>query len=193
MYLLFQTLLPLFWTLTCMIWMELTRTDDVFSRIAMVLFMCRNKSSRNDLKLHGTYFWKILKILEEESTSRGPPPVHEGGARPLPRGPPDAPPTSTPTPYIHFRGEKNQREGFIAFYDTEPPPSPKTSREGWSRVRSGLRRGESVAIVIINLPPSPISWCSLPCVSNSIVGLLDGDGLDEIYHVIELVLLRFDP
>ena len=61
--------------------MELTRTDAVFSRIAMVLFMCRNKSSRNDLKLHGTYFWKILKILEEESTSGGAPPVHEGGGR----------------------------------------------------------------------------------------------------------------
>ena len=105
LYLLFQTLLPLFWTLICMIWMELTRTDAVFSRIALMLFMCRNKSSRNDLKLHGTYFWKILKILEEESTSGGPPPVHEGGGRacplgraPLPRGPPDAPPTSTPTP-----------------------------------------------------------------------------------------------
>ena len=37
--------------------MELTRTDAVFSRIAMVLFLCRNKSSRNDLKLHGEYFW----------------------------------------------------------------------------------------------------------------------------------------
>ena len=30
-------------------------------------------------------------------------------------------------------------------------------------------------------------------MSNSIVGLLDGDGLDEINHVIELVLLGFDP
>ena len=30
-------------------------------------------------------------------------------------------------------------------------------------------------------------------MSNSIVGLLDGDGLDETYHVIELVLLGFDP
>ena len=29
--------------------------------------------------------------------------------------------------------------------------------------------------------------------SNSIVGLLDGDGLDEIYHVIELVLLGLIP
>ena len=28
---------------------------------------------------------------------------------------------------------------------------------------------------------------------NSIIGLLNGDGLDEIYHVIELDLLGFDP
>ena len=28
------------------------------------------------------------------------------GARPLPHGPPGAPPTSTPTPYIRVRGEK---------------------------------------------------------------------------------------
>jgi len=89
-------------------------------------------------------------------------------------------------------GRKN-REGFIAFYDTEPPPSPNLSREGWSGVRSGPQRGESVAIIIINLPPSPIPWCSPSCMSNSIIGLLDGDGLDEIYHVIELVLLGFDP
>ena len=92
--------------------MELTRTNAVFSRIAMVLFMCRNKSSRNDLKLHGTYFWKILKILAKESrpgghhlstrVERACPPR----ARPLPHGPPRAPPTSTPTPYIRVRGEK---------------------------------------------------------------------------------------
>ena len=112
---------------------------------------------------------------------------------PLPCGSLGPPLTSTPTLYIHIRGQKNKREGFIAFYDTKPSPSPNLSREGWSGVRSGLRGGESVAIVIINLPPSPISWCSPPCVSNSIVGLLDGDGLDEIYHVIELVLLGFDP
>ena len=92
-----------------------------------------------------------------------------------------------------FGEKKNQREGFIAFYDTEPPPRPTLSRVGGSGVRSGLRRGESAAVVIINHPPSPISWCSPPCVSNSIVGLLDGDGLDEIYHVIDLVLLGFDP
>ena len=61
--------------------MELTRTDVVFSRLSMVLFMCKNKSSRNDLKLHGTYFWKILKILAKESRPGGPPPSHEGGGR----------------------------------------------------------------------------------------------------------------
>ena len=113
-------------------------------------------------------------------------------ARPLPRGSPGLPLTSTPTLYIHFRGEKYQREIFIAFYDTVPPPSPNLSREGWSGVRSRLRRGGFVVVVIINHPPSQISWCS-PCVSNSIIGLLDGDGLDDIYHVIELVLIGFDP
>ena len=50
-------------------------------------------------------------------------------ARPLPRGPPVASPTPTPPPYIEFRVE-NKREDFITFYDTEPPPSPKTPREG---------------------------------------------------------------
>ena len=102
--------------------MELTWTNVVFSRIAMVLFMCRNKSSLNDLKLHGTYFWKILKILAKESTPGGPHPVHEGGGRahppgvrPLPHGPPGAPPTSTPTPYIRVWGEKNREKDSSRF------------------------------------------------------------------------------
>ena len=42
-YLLFLTLFLLFWTLICKIWMKLTRTDAVFSRTTMVLFLCRNK------------------------------------------------------------------------------------------------------------------------------------------------------
>ena len=54
----------------------------------MVLFMCRNKSSRNDLKIHGTSIWKIRKIPEEKSTSGGPHPVHEGGGRAHPLGAP---------------------------------------------------------------------------------------------------------
>ena len=70
-YLLFQTLLPLFYTLTCMILMELTRTDDVFNRIIMVLFMCRRKHSRNDLKLHGDTFQKIRKIPAKDEGQGG--------------------------------------------------------------------------------------------------------------------------
>ena len=58
--------------------MELTRIDAVFSRIAMVLFLCRNKSSWNDLKIKRELFWNISKILEERSTP--------GGATPCPRG-----------------------------------------------------------------------------------------------------------
>ena len=50
-------------------------------------------------------------------------------ASPLPRGPPGPPPTLIPMLYIPISGEKI-REGFIAFYNTEPPPSPKLSRGG---------------------------------------------------------------
>ena len=138
---------------------------------------------------------KTIKNPRQRWRPGGPHPSHEAGGRAPPSSwapwkPSDANPNSI---YSLSERKKNKREEIIAFYDTEPPPSPKTSREGWSGVRSGLRRGGFVAVVIINHPPSPISWCSPPCVSNSIVGLLDGDGLDEIYHVIELVLLGFDP
>ena len=70
-----------------------------------------------------------LRSVEQQGAHEagGAPPCR---ARPLYRGAPGPPPTSTPTPYISSRGEKNQRESFIAFYDTEPPPSPNLSREG---------------------------------------------------------------
>ena len=199
-YLLFQTLLPLFWTLTCMIWKELTRTDAVFSRIVMMLFYGQKTNILGMTWNSTEHLRKNNKKSSPKMKTRGATPCPRGwGARPspwerpLPHGPPGCPPTPTPTLYICFQRDKNQREEIIAFYDMEPPPSPKTSRESWSGVRSGLRREGFVAVVIINHPPSPISWCSPPCVSNSIIGLLDGDGLDEIYHVIKLVLLGFDP
>ena len=39
-YLLFQTLLLLFWLHSCMIWTKLTRTDVVFSRAASAILYC---------------------------------------------------------------------------------------------------------------------------------------------------------
>ena len=82
-------------------------------------------------------------------------------ARPLGRAwqacePLVAPSPPIPAIYILSRSEKNQGEEFVAFYDTELPPPPVLPLEGRSGVRSGLRRGEIVAIVITNLPSSPI-------------------------------------
>ena len=101
--------------------MELTRTDTVFSRITMVLFTCRNKHSRNDLKLHGDTFQKIRKIPAKDEGQRAHRLSTSVGARlppwacPLPRGPPGAPPTSTPTLYICFRGEKTREKNSSRF------------------------------------------------------------------------------
>ena len=95
--------------------MELTRTDVVFSRISMVLFMCRSKRSQNDLKLHGATFQKIRKIPAKDEGLGGHHLATRVGARlpprarPLPRGPHVASPTPTPPPYIEFRGEKKSR------------------------------------------------------------------------------------
>ena len=69
--------------------MELTRTDAVFSRITMVLFMCGSKRSRNDLKLHGYTFQKIRKIPAKDE-GQGPttlPRGWEGAPAPLGRAP----------------------------------------------------------------------------------------------------------
>ena len=90
-YLLFQTLLPLFWTLTCMNWMELTRTDAVFSRTAMCYFFAEIKvlgmtwkSTENIFGIYKKYWRKNLR--------QGPTPYPRGwGAGPLPLG---APPVS---------------------------------------------------------------------------------------------------
>ncbi len=55
-----------------------------------------------------------------------------------------------------FIPKKIKREEFIAFHDPEAPPHPVLALEGRSGVRFGIRIKEIVAIVIINLLPSPI-------------------------------------
>ena len=96
--------------------------------------------------------------------------------------------------HIFTFGEKKIKEKVSLHFTTRSRRQALISlgRADLESVR-GFGEGGFVAVVIINHPPSPISWCSPPCVSNSIVGLLDGYGLDEIYHLIELVLLGFDP
>ena len=89
-YLLFQTLLPLFWTLTCMILMELTRTDVVFSRLSMVLFMCRKKSSRNYLNSTEHLFGKYYKYWKTNPRQGGLHLSTRVGARLPPLGAPHA-------------------------------------------------------------------------------------------------------
>ena len=157
-------------------------------------FMCRKEKFSECPGNPRRHFSDLIRIFGKRISARGPTACpQDRGARPPISWAPWTPSDLNSNSIYSVSGRKNQRESFIAFHDTEPPPSPNLSREGWSGVRSGLRRGGFIVVVIINHPPSPISWCSPPCVSNSIVGLLDGDGLDEIYHVIELVLLGFDP
>ena len=55
-----------------MIWLELTRTDDVFSRTTVVLFLCRNKSSQNALKINGDFSGKYKKYWNKELLERSP-------------------------------------------------------------------------------------------------------------------------
>ena len=78
-------------------------------------------------------------------------------ARPGGLSPPGGPADLETDAIKSYFSKKNQGERIIAIHETEPPPSPVLPREGRSGVRLGLRRGESVAIVIINHPPSPIS------------------------------------
>ena len=83
-YLLFLMLLLLFWTLICMIWMKLTRTDVVFSRTAMMLFIVqKTKVLEMTWKSTEIIFGKYKKSAKE-SRPGGPHPVHEGGRRAYP-------------------------------------------------------------------------------------------------------------
>src|SRR5215216_6056450 len=58
--------------------MKLTRTDAVFSRTTMVLFLCRNRSSRIGMKLCEDFLYIRRKILEPRTTGGG----HLGGHNP---------------------------------------------------------------------------------------------------------------
>src|SRR3954467_14631949 len=72
-YLLFQTLLLLFWLHSCTIWTKLTRTDAVFSRATNVVFLCVGFwIFRYAGKIHKNY----IKISVPEAST-----VPKGGLR----------------------------------------------------------------------------------------------------------------
>ena len=111
-YLLFQTLLPLFWTITCMIWMKLTRTDVVFIRTTMMLFYVQKRKVLG-MTLNSTeHLMKNNKNPLQRWRPGGPHPVHEGGGAP-PRAcpptlwPPWRPPDSNSNSiYLHSGRKK---------------------------------------------------------------------------------------
>ena len=87
-YLLFQTLLPLFWTLTCMIWMKLTRTNAVFSRTPWCHFMCQKEKFLECPGNPRRHFLEFIRIFGERINARGAQSVHEIGDRALGGAPP---------------------------------------------------------------------------------------------------------
>ena len=91
--------------------MELTWTDAVFSRIAMMLFYVQKTKVLGMTGNSMGYLTINNKKSSPKMKTKGPTPLPRGWgapprAHPLPHGPPVAFPTPTPTPYIVFRGEK---------------------------------------------------------------------------------------
>ena len=119
--------------------MKQTRTDVVFSRTTMALFLCRNKSSRNGKKLFGDLFQNKRKILEPRttgggawvSTSHQPPPLQArlGGLFPT-GGPADLNPDTVKS---HIWREKSGRKNYRIPRDGAAVTSCSSSRgQIWS-------------------------------------------------------------
>ena len=109
-----------------------------------------------------THFGIYKKILVKELAQGGPHPIHEGGGTPLGRAPYLVVPLELHRPqfqlHIFTFGEKKIREKDSLRFTIRSRRQDLNSlrRADLESVR-GSGRGESVAIVIINLPPSPIS------------------------------------
>ena len=65
-YLLFQTLLPLFWTLICMIWMEVPGLTLFSAELPWCYFCAEIKVLQTSWKLMGRIFGKYEKYLRED-------------------------------------------------------------------------------------------------------------------------------
>ena len=109
------------------------------------------------LKLHGSPFWNILKILGEESTRGGPHPVHEGGGAPCPLGAPPASWAPWQASGAHlwlyevFHPGKNHKQAFGTKHRCQEAEPGETNLGLWRSCSAGetsLREGEIVTIVI---------------------------------------------
>ena len=155
-------------------------------------FCAEIKSSRNWTKLYGDLFWNKWKILEQKcqrGATRGPQdrearlPTRARRAGLWVPWTPSWPNSSAPS------SREKKSESSLAFYDTEPPPTPILHRKPWLGVPSWLRREGFIIVVITNPSISTISWCSQSYVSNPLVGILeiDGDGWDFICNHVNLL------
>ena len=120
--------------------MELTRTDDV-------LFLCKNRSSRNGTKLCEKLLYNKREFLEPRTTEEGPlgghnpPGCAPSPARPGGLSPPGGPADPETDAIKSYFSRKNQGERIIVIHEMEPPSPPVLHREARSGVRLGLRRG----------------------------------------------------
>src|SRR3954465_6535831 len=173
-YLLFQTLLVLFWPHSCMIWTKLTRTDAFFSRATSVVLLCAG-------------FWifryagKIPKnhIKNQRSGSfrqaKGGPQGSQGAARRVPGAAPPpgratCPPGWVPHPLVTYLGpylfsRRGNVETGVAFsiYAAEPPQPSVLLRRANLEAELASGEGEIIAIVIVITSPSPSMTSSLMC------------------------------
>ena len=99
--------------------MKLIRTDAFFSSTTMVLFLCRNRSSRNGTKLCEDFLYNKREFLEPITTGGG----HLGGHNPPGRAPLQArpgglsPPGGPADPETHaiksyFSRKKSERKNY---------------------------------------------------------------------------------
>src|SRR3954470_3666228 len=131
-YLVFQTLLLLFWLHSCMIWTKLTRTDVVFNRATSVVFFCAGFwIFRYAGKIHKKYI--KISILEASTMPKGGHRAARGHpegcvARPRPwphQGPSWVGPTPTSVlllPYLFPRHGNHRTKVAFPIYVAEPPP-----------------------------------------------------------------------
>ena len=111
-------------------------------------------------------FARIFYTINKNFLSQDPPEggtwvgtTHQGApllARPGGVSPPGGPTDPKTDAIKSYFSEENEGKRIIAIHEMDLPSPPVLHREARSGVCFGLRRGEIVAIVIINLASSPI-------------------------------------